>query len=184
MSSYTPGFPTYPPPPPPEASLDPRSFGIIFAVVGITMLVIKGLCKMFSRAIQHPDRHDGDDGDAATAAVQQRPPLQPLDLDYEHQRINDSIRGRRRVDSQAPSLPAFAYSRSVQHKVTGTGEEATMCSVCLGAFEHGEMVRLLPLCLHLYHVECIDPWLAKRSSCPVCRSETDPTRVDAGLPPV
>jgi hypothetical protein len=49
--------------------------------------------------------------------------------------------------------------------VTGGGEEAATCSVCLGAFESGEKVRLLPVCLHLYHVECIDPWLDAHSTC-------------------
>jgi hypothetical protein len=56
----------------------------------------------------------------------------------------------------AARLPAFKYSWTVKHRVTGGGEEAPTCSVCLGAFQLGEKVRLLPVCLHLYHTECID----------------------------
>jgi hypothetical protein len=70
------------------------------------------------------------------------------------------------------------YSPSVKHNVAGGGEEAATCSVCLGAFLLGETVRLLPVCLHLYHVGCIDPWLDAHSTCPLCRSDTDPT-IDA-----
>jgi E3 ubiquitin-protein ligase RNF38/44 len=95
---------------------------------------------------------------------------------------------RSRLPSPTPSLPAaFAYNRSLQRKVVDTaGEEVAACPVCLGAFEFGEMVQLLPVCLHLYHAECIDPWLRKHSTCPVCRSETDPMAVMdvSQLPPV
>ncbi|XP_039805022.1 RING-H2 finger protein ATL39-like [Panicum virgatum] len=88
--------------------------------------------------------------------------------------------------SATASLPSFTYNRSVKHNVTGggAGEEAATCSVCLGAFQDGETVRLLPVCLHLYHVECIDPWLEAHSSCPICRTRLEPA-VDGGLlPPV
>jgi E3 ubiquitin-protein ligase RNF38/44 len=67
------------------------------------------------------------------------------------------------------------YSRSVKHNLPGGGEDAATCSVCLGEFLLGETVRLLRVCLHLYHAECIDPWLDAHSTCPICRSDTDPT---------
>ena len=89
----------------------------------------------------------------------------------------------RRVSTTA-GLPSFTYDRSVMHNVTGSGEEAATCSVCLGAFQTGETVRLLPVCLHLYHVECIDPWLDAHSTCPICRSGTDPTADGRLHPPV
>jgi hypothetical protein len=46
----------------------------------------------------------------------------------------------------------------------------TECTICLGEFIHGEMVRLLPRCHHHFHVWCIDSWLAEHSSCPICHS--------------
>ena len=88
--------------------------------------------------------------------------------------------------SATSGLPSFTYNRSVKHNVTGggAGEEAATCSVCPGAFQVGETVRLLPVCLHLYHVECIDLWLEAHSSCPICRAGLEPA-VDGGmLPPV
>ncbi|XP_067653434.1 uncharacterized protein [Haliotis asinina] len=42
------------------------------------------------------------------------------------------------------------------------------CPVCLCHFQHGEAMTRLP-CHHLYHPLCIQAWLAKSGTCPVCR---------------
>lgn len=47
---------------------------------------------------------------------------------------------------------------------------ATECPICLGEFEKGDKVRVLPECNHGFHVRCIDTWLAAHSSCPNCRN--------------
>uniref|UniRef100_J3NAF2 RING-type E3 ubiquitin transferase n=1 Tax=Oryza brachyantha TaxID=4533 RepID=J3NAF2_ORYBR len=50
-----------------------------------------------------------------------------------------------------------------------------MCPVCLSDFADGEAVRVLPECMHYFHVECIGTWLRANTSCPLCRAETTPT---------
>ncbi|KAG0557542.1 hypothetical protein KC19_11G138600 [Ceratodon purpureus] len=47
--------------------------------------------------------------------------------------------------------------------------DGTECSVCLGEFEEGEELRILPKCNHPFHIPCIDTWLATSSTCPLCR---------------
>ncbi|OMO50070.1 Zinc finger, RING-type [Corchorus capsularis] len=54
----------------------------------------------------------------------------------------------------------------------------TECSICLGVFEDGEKVKVLPSCNHSYHSECVDRWLSAESSCPLCRASL---RVDSQL---
>ncbi|KAK3130577.1 hypothetical protein QOZ80_6BG0495310 [Eleusine coracana subsp. coracana] len=95
---------------------------------------------------------------------------------------------RRSAASPTAGLPSFTYKPSssvtTKHNATGGGGGEETCSVCLGAFQAGETVRLLPVCLHLYHVECIDPWLDVHSTCPICRSGIDSPMDDGLLPPV
>ncbi|KAL3834997.1 hypothetical protein ACJIZ3_009733 [Penstemon smallii] len=44
------------------------------------------------------------------------------------------------------------------------------CPVCQDKYELGSQARQMP-CHHIYHTECIVPWLVERNSCPVCRLE-------------
>ncbi|CAN6453521.1 unnamed protein product [Victoria cruziana] len=50
------------------------------------------------------------------------------------------------------------------------GHQAS-CAICLQDFEDGDAVRRLPQCRHIYHGACVDRWLSRRGSCPMCRKE-------------
>lgn len=49
-------------------------------------------------------------------------------------------------------------------------EEMPSCPVCSEELEELEPVRRMP-CGHLYHGDCILPWLARAHTCPACRFE-------------
>lgn len=45
------------------------------------------------------------------------------------------------------------------------------CAICLHDFEKEEEGRELPSCRHVFHVKCIDEWLIRQGSCPMCRRD-------------
>ncbi|KAJ4965056.1 hypothetical protein NE237_016905 [Protea cynaroides] len=49
--------------------------------------------------------------------------------------------------------------------------ERVSCSVCLQDFQLGETVRSLLRCHHMFHLPCIDEWLIRHGSCPLCRRD-------------
>lgn len=51
-------------------------------------------------------------------------------------------------------------------------EMHSTCSICIDDFEAGEKVRMLPRCRHIFHTDCILPWLTERQGCcPLCKTE-------------
>lgn len=45
------------------------------------------------------------------------------------------------------------------------------CTICYGPIEEGDRVGALPTCDHIFHVDCLKSWLARRNVCPLCLSE-------------
>ncbi|CAL9162021.1 unnamed protein product [Musa hybrid cultivar] len=50
-----------------------------------------------------------------------------------------------------------------------SSREDAQCSICLGEYEEKEILRIMPSCHHNFHLACIDVWLQKQTTCPICR---------------
>lgn len=46
----------------------------------------------------------------------------------------------------------------------------SFCVVCISDFADSDLLRLLP-CGHKFHVKCVDKWLHRSTSCPICRRQ-------------
>ncbi|KAM0850676.1 hypothetical protein ACQ4PT_052923 [Festuca glaucescens] len=74
------------------------------------------------------------------------------------------------------ALPTFRYRKALKNN-DDTGGDTSDCAVCLGEFQEEERVRLLPSCLHVFHVDCIDTWLQGNANCPLCRAAITATTI-------
>lgn len=82
----------------------------------------------------------------------------------QHRKIDRSHTGK-------DENPVIATSATdVAEKTVSSMGESCDCSICLMEITEGSMVRVLPEpCGHIFHVECIDPWLKQSSLCPLCK---------------
>ncbi|XP_015900193.1 RING-H2 finger protein ATL34 isoform X2 [Ziziphus jujuba] len=62
------------------------------------------------------------------------------------------------------AIPTMKYNQEAFSSI-----EDAQCSICLGEYQDKEILRIMPNCGHNFHLSCIDVWLRKQSTCPVCR---------------
>merc|ERR1712232_46947 len=92
----------------------------------------------------------------------------PISVDEESRKQQDSSKScvACNSDEEKPSV----CSQESKNDVSKISSSANICSICIEDFEPGEKLRILPLCGHVFHTECIMPWLTERSgSCPLCK---------------
>ncbi|KAL3345895.1 hypothetical protein AABB24_024704 [Solanum stoloniferum] len=76
----------------------------------------------------------------------------------------------------AKGLPGDSVEKIPKIVITNDNDvddsgERVSCSVCLQDFQLGETARCLPQCHHMFHLPCIDTWLLRHGSCPLCRRD-------------
>ncbi|CAD5209746.1 unnamed protein product [Bursaphelenchus xylophilus] len=54
-------------------------------------------------------------------------------------------------------------------------DNGTQCTTCMDTFDLGQEVAQLD-CKHIYHKDCLVPWLERQKTCPICRQPIDPSK--------
>ncbi|CAK7325181.1 unnamed protein product [Dovyalis caffra] len=68
------------------------------------------------------------------------------------------------------TYPKLLYSEAKEKVEKGDDSiAASSCSICLADYKDSDLLRLLPECDHIFHTQCIDPWLKLHTTCPICR---------------
>ncbi|KAL5582521.1 hypothetical protein UlMin_014963 [Ulmus minor] len=131
---------------------------VLFIIVILAVLFfISGLLHLLVRfLIKHPSS-------SASSQSNRYPELSTSDaLQRQLQQLfhlHDSGLDQAFIDA----LPVFQYKEIVGLK------EPFDCAVCLCEFSEKDKLRLLPMCSHAFHLNCIDTWLLSNSTCPLCR---------------
>ncbi|XP_027361870.1 RING-H2 finger protein ATL47-like [Abrus precatorius] len=122
---------------------------VVFFILGLLHLLVRFLIKhRSSSSISQSNRYpDMSESDAYQRQLQQLFHLHDSGLDQAF------------IDA----LPVFFYKEIIGLK------EPFDCAVCLCEFLEQDKLRLLPMCNHAFHIDCIDTWLLSNSTCPLCR---------------
>ena len=65
-----------------------------------------------------------------------------------------------------------------EQELSECGTDGAQCSVCLENFEAEDAKVVKMPCIHVFHQECLMPWLEQHNSCPSCRHELPTDDVD------
>ncbi|KAL3810887.1 hypothetical protein ACHAXA_009658, partial [Cyclostephanos tholiformis] len=77
--------------------------------------------------------------------------------------------------SEGAATPHLSATGSSESYARGQFVSSSCCSICIDEFIPGERLRMLPRCNHVFHTECILPWLTERQGCcPVCKTPVLP----------
>lgn len=61
-------------------------------------------------------------------------------------------------------LPSTTFTAAA---IANLGPDEKECSICMEEYQAGDKIRFLP-CMHVFRQSCIDDWLARNLSCPIC----------------
>lgn len=73
------------------------------------------------------------------------------------------------LQTVASAVAALPVEELSQARAAELCARQDACAVCLDGFEANTLMRTLA-CEHVYHKDCIDPWLTDHGTCPLCKA--------------
>ena len=56
------------------------------------------------------------------------------------------------------------------HAINNESDSEETCSICRGDYSDNNIVRMINVCDHQFHSSCLDNWLSRNRTCPLCRA--------------
>ncbi|XP_036814272.1 RING finger protein 150 isoform X4 [Oncorhynchus mykiss] len=81
---------------------------------------------------------------------------------------NARDRNLRRLGDAAKKAISKLQVRTIRKGDGETESDFDNCAVCIEGYKPNDVVRILP-CRHLFHKNCVDPWLLDHRTCPMCK---------------
>ncbi|CAI5712616.1 hypothetical protein KXD40_001642 [Peronospora effusa] len=149
---------------------------VIYGIISLVELVILNTKRGWTQDQQHRHREAHPGVVSISRALYEQLDGDMLQLLMSNRDFvgNDDERlmrryGRRNegaTPQQIQQLPTVTVTKGMLQT-----SENENCIVCLRAFQVDDRVRMMP-CFHRFHLECIDPWLKEKASCPICKFST------------
>ncbi|TNN21869.1 E3 ubiquitin-protein ligase RNF128 [Liparis tanakae] len=85
-------------------------------------------------------------------------------------RLGARRRADRRLQAEVQKAVGRLRVRQLRAGDPETAGDAQVCAVCIEGYAAGEAVTVLT-CAHLFHRACVEPWLLRQRTCPMCKSD-------------
>ncbi|KAM9269803.1 E3 ubiquitin-protein ligase RNF128 [Cariama cristata] len=79
-------------------------------------------------------------------------------------------RTQRQLKARAKKAIEQLQLRTLKQGDKETDPDGDSCAVCIEQYKPNEVVRILT-CNHLFHKNCVDPWLLEHRTCPMCKCD-------------
>ena len=153
-----------PPPPPPPHSRDGGGDGNMTMMTMDSAAADERILRMLlhhahrTAASLMPYHHDGTGGNVERMSYEEL--LERFGVGNEHRRGASP--------ETISSIPSMKISD--QETIDGLPDHQKTCNICLEDFAVGDHVRKLVRCTHAFHATCLDRWLERVASCPICKT--------------
>ncbi|KAG4921292.1 hypothetical protein AAZX31_18G125300 [Glycine max] len=150
--------------PPPLASSSGTRISPALVFIFVILAIVFFISGLLHFLVRFLIRHRSSSSSSISQSNRYPDDMSESDDPYQRQlqqlfHLHDSGLDQALIDA----LPVFLYKDIIGLK------EPFDCAVCLCQFSEQDMLRLLPLCNHAFHIDCIDTWLLSNSTCPLCR---------------
>ncbi|XP_065585787.1 LOW QUALITY PROTEIN: E3 ubiquitin-protein ligase RNF128 [Cyrtonyx montezumae] len=79
-------------------------------------------------------------------------------------------RAQQQLKAKAKKALGKLQLRTLKEGDKETGPDGDTCVVCIDLYKPDEVVRILA-CNHVFHKNCVDPWLLEHRTCPLCKCD-------------